>query len=140
MARTVLDAALLHEAIGGHDPLDSTSIDAPLPVLAECARRGAEGDLSGLRVGVVRELGGEGHTDGYEDGVLDRVRPSRRAAGEHGRRGPRGLLPGVRPRAGRLLPDRARARRRPTWPASTASGTACGSATTAAATSTRSWR
>ena len=29
MARTVLDAALLHEAIGGHDPLDSTSIDAP---------------------------------------------------------------------------------------------------------------
>ena len=49
MARTVLDAALLHEAIGGHDPLDSTSIDAPLPVLAECARRGAEGDLSGLR-------------------------------------------------------------------------------------------
>ena len=73
MARTVLDAALLHEAIGGHDPLDSTSIDAPVPVLAECARRGAEGDLSGLTVGVVRELGGEGHTDGYEQGVLARV-------------------------------------------------------------------
>nr|WP_241038287.1 Asp-tRNA(Asn)/Glu-tRNA(Gln) amidotransferase subunit GatA [Blastococcus litoris] len=72
MARTVLDAALLHEAIGGHDPLDSTSIDAPLPVLAECARRGADGDLSGLTIGVVRELGGEGHTDGYEQGVLDR--------------------------------------------------------------------
>ena len=49
MARTVLDAALLHEAIGGHDPLDSTSIDSPLPVLAEHARRGADGDLSGLR-------------------------------------------------------------------------------------------
>jgi aspartyl-tRNA(Asn)/glutamyl-tRNA(Gln) amidotransferase subunit A len=73
MARTVLDAALLHEAIGGHDPLDSTSIDAPMPVLAECARRGADGDLSGLKVGVVRELGGEGHTDGYEQGVLGRV-------------------------------------------------------------------
>jgi aspartyl-tRNA(Asn)/glutamyl-tRNA(Gln) amidotransferase subunit A len=72
MARTVLDAALLHEAIGGHDPLDSTSIDAPLPVLAEAARRGAEGDLSGLKVGVVRELGGEGHADGYEPGVLTR--------------------------------------------------------------------
>ena len=37
MARTVLDAALLHEAIGGHDPLDSTSIDAP----AAGAGRGA---------------------------------------------------------------------------------------------------
>jgi aspartyl-tRNA(Asn)/glutamyl-tRNA(Gln) amidotransferase subunit A len=73
MARTVLDAALLHEAIGGYDPLDSTSIDAPLPVLAEAARRGAEGELAGLKVGIVRELGGEGHTDGYEDGVLARV-------------------------------------------------------------------
>ena len=28
VTRTVLDAALLHEVIGGHDPLDSTSIDA----------------------------------------------------------------------------------------------------------------
>jgi aspartyl-tRNA(Asn)/glutamyl-tRNA(Gln) amidotransferase subunit A len=72
MARTVLDAALMHEAIGGHDPCDSTSIDAPVPLLAEHARRGATGDLSGLRVGVVRELGGDGHTDGYERGVLDR--------------------------------------------------------------------
>jgi len=72
MARTVLDAALLHEAIGGHDPLDSTSIPAPLPPLAECARRGAEGDLSGVRIGVVRELGGEGHAEGYEPGVLAR--------------------------------------------------------------------
>src|SRR5918911_1291853 len=72
MARTVLDAALLHEAIGGHDPYDSTSIDAPMPLLAESARRGAEGDLSGLRVGVVRELGGEGHREGYEEGVLAR--------------------------------------------------------------------
>src|SRR3954462_4477987 len=30
-ARTVLDAALLHQVIGGHDPMDSTSIDAPVP-------------------------------------------------------------------------------------------------------------
>ena len=44
----------------------------PLPALAECARRGAEGDLSGMPIGVVRELGGEGHADGYEPGVLAR--------------------------------------------------------------------
>src|SRR5579875_385676 len=31
LARTVLDAALLHEAISGHDRLDSTSLDAPVP-------------------------------------------------------------------------------------------------------------
>ncbi len=74
-ARCTLDAALLHEAIGGHDPLDSTQHRLPgAAVLAEHARRGADGDLSGLRVGVVRELGGEGHTDGYESGVLDSVR------------------------------------------------------------------
>ncbi|MFP5372518.1 MAG: Asp-tRNA(Asn)/Glu-tRNA(Gln) amidotransferase subunit GatA [Actinomycetes bacterium] len=72
MARTVLDAALLHEAIGGHDPLDSTSIDGPRPVLAQHARVGAAGSLEGTRIGVVRELGQEGHTDGYEEGVLAR--------------------------------------------------------------------
>ena len=40
-ARTVLDAALLHEVIAGHDPLDSTSIDAPVPPVVEAARNGS---------------------------------------------------------------------------------------------------
>jgi aspartyl-tRNA(Asn)/glutamyl-tRNA(Gln) amidotransferase subunit A len=74
MARTVLDAALMHEVIGGHDPRDSTSIDAPLPPLAEAARAGARGELAGLTIGVVKELGGDGHADGYEPGVLARTR------------------------------------------------------------------
>ena len=65
-ARTVLDAALLHEVIGGHDPLDSTSIDAPVPPVVAAARAGASGDLAGVRVGVVSELSGEG----YQPGVL----------------------------------------------------------------------
>ncbi|GAA4413696.1 Asp-tRNA(Asn)/Glu-tRNA(Gln) amidotransferase subunit GatA [Actinokineospora soli] len=65
-ARTVLDAALLHEVIAGHDPLDSTSIDAPVPPVVAAVREGQTGDLSGVRVGIVTELGGEG----YQDGVL----------------------------------------------------------------------
>lgn len=65
-ARTVLDAALLHEVIAGHDPLDSTSIDAPVPSVVQAAREGGNGDLSGVKVGVVRELSGEG----YQAGVL----------------------------------------------------------------------
>ena len=65
-ARTVLDAALLHEVIAGHDPMDSTSIDAPVPPVVDAARRGASSDLSGLRVGVVKELGGEGYQAGVE--------------------------------------------------------------------------
>jgi aspartyl-tRNA(Asn)/glutamyl-tRNA(Gln) amidotransferase subunit A len=64
--RTVLDAALLHEVIAGHDPCDSTSIAAPAPPVAAAAREGARADLAGVRVGVVRELGGEG----YQAGVL----------------------------------------------------------------------
>src|SRR6202453_4200534 len=31
LTRNVLDTALLHEVISGHDPCDSTSIDAPVP-------------------------------------------------------------------------------------------------------------
>jgi aspartyl-tRNA(Asn)/glutamyl-tRNA(Gln) amidotransferase subunit A len=72
VTRTVLDAALLHELIGGHDPLDSTSIDAPLPDLVGAVRAGATGDLTGVRIGVVKELGGEG----YQAGVLARFQES----------------------------------------------------------------
>ena len=64
-ARSVLDAALLHEAFSGHDPLDSTSIDAPVPPVVEAARRA---DVAGMRVGVVKEFGGEG----TQRGVLNR--------------------------------------------------------------------
>lgn len=63
-ARTVLDAAMLHETIGGHDPMDSTSVQAPVPGLVEAAQQGAAGDLTGVRVGVVREFGGEGYQSG----------------------------------------------------------------------------
>jgi aspartyl-tRNA(Asn)/glutamyl-tRNA(Gln) amidotransferase subunit A len=66
LGRTVLDAALLFEAMAGHDPLDSTSIPGPVAPAVAAAREGANGDLSGLRVGVVRDLGGEG----YQPGVL----------------------------------------------------------------------
>jgi len=62
-ARTVLDAALLHEAMAGHDPRDSTSIDAPVPGVVEAARRA---DVRGLRVGVVKEFGGDGYQPGVE--------------------------------------------------------------------------
>jgi aspartyl-tRNA(Asn)/glutamyl-tRNA(Gln) amidotransferase subunit A len=66
-ARTVLDAALLHEVIAGHDALDSTSIDAPVPSVVAAARAGATGDLRGVRVGVVTDLAGG---DGYQAGVI----------------------------------------------------------------------
>lgn len=72
VTRTVLDSALLHELVGGHDPRDSTSIREKVPALVEAARQGAAGDLRGLRVGVVTELSGEG----YESGVSARFAES----------------------------------------------------------------
>ena len=71
-ARTVLDTALLHEVISGHDPADSTSLAEPMPDIVGAARLGATGDLTGVRIGVVRELSGEG----YQDGVRTRFEES----------------------------------------------------------------
>ena len=70
--RSVLDAALLHELIGGHDPRDSTSLTDPATGYVAAAREGVSGDLRGLRIGVVRELQGEG----YQPGVLARFEES----------------------------------------------------------------
>lgn len=68
-ARTVLDAALLHEAIAGHDQKDSTSINAPTPKVVDAAKRA---DVKGLKIGVIKELQG----DGYQKGVLNRFNES----------------------------------------------------------------
>jgi aspartyl-tRNA(Asn)/glutamyl-tRNA(Gln) amidotransferase subunit A len=72
VTRTVLDAALLHEVIGGHDPLDSTSVDQPVGNLVEAVKQGSTGDLAGLRVGVITEMSGEG----WQAGVLARFQDS----------------------------------------------------------------
>ena len=64
-ARTVLDAALLHEAIAGYDPMDSTSLREPVPEVVAAAKRA---DVAGMRIGLVKELGGEG----YQPGVRQR--------------------------------------------------------------------
>lgn len=77
VTRSVLDAALLHELIGGHDPHDSTSINEPVPGVVAAAQQGATGDLKGLRVGVVKELSGEGYQAGVSarfDESLDQLR------------------------------------------------------------------
>jgi len=64
-ARTVLDAALLHQVIAGYDPMDSTSLQQPVPDVVAAAKHA---DVAGMRIGLVRELGGEG----YQAGVRQR--------------------------------------------------------------------
>ena len=68
-ARTVLDSALLHEAIAGHDERDSTSINAPVPQIVAAAKRL---DVKGMKIGVIKELSGSG----FQAGVSARIAES----------------------------------------------------------------
>jgi len=67
VSRTVLDSALLHDVIKGHDPRDSTSLRDEWPSFTDAARAGlTEGSLRGVRVGIVKELNGEGFQAGVK--------------------------------------------------------------------------
>ena len=61
--RTVLDTALLHEVMAGHDPKDATSINAPVPAVVAAAK---SGDVKGMKIGVIRQLQGEGYQKGVQ--------------------------------------------------------------------------
>ena len=69
-ARTVLDAALLHQAIAGYDPMDSTSLNQPVPDVVAAAK---SRDIAGMRIGLVRELGGEGYQAGVQQRFAEAV-------------------------------------------------------------------
>ncbi|MCQ9343600.1 Asp-tRNA(Asn)/Glu-tRNA(Gln) amidotransferase subunit GatA [Corynebacterium kozikiae] len=69
-ARTVLDTALLHEVIAGHDKYDATSVNRPVAPVVEAAREGARGDLKGMKVGVVKQF----NREGYQPGVIEQFR------------------------------------------------------------------
>jgi len=61
---TVADAALLMEVIGGHDPLDSTSLPQPMPSLTSVLGQG----VKGMRIGRLADM-----PDGCEPEVLARM-------------------------------------------------------------------
>ena len=61
--RTVLDTALLHEVIAGHDAHDATSINAAVPAVIAAAK---SGDVKGLKIGVIKQLQGEGYQMGVQ--------------------------------------------------------------------------
>jgi aspartyl-tRNA(Asn)/glutamyl-tRNA(Gln) amidotransferase subunit A len=51
-ARSVEDAALMYDAMGGHDTMDATSVDMPFETTAGHLRQ----DLRGVKVGIVKEF------------------------------------------------------------------------------------
>ena len=58
-ARTVEDAANLLQVISGLDPKDSTSLDVPV----ENYSKSLNNDIKGRKIGVIKELMGEGLSD-----------------------------------------------------------------------------
>jgi aspartyl-tRNA(Asn)/glutamyl-tRNA(Gln) amidotransferase subunit A len=74
-AMSVADAALCLEVIGGHDPMDSTSIAEPAPSLTSVLGEGVEG----LRIGVAREL-----IEGSDPDVAARVQAAADALADAG--------------------------------------------------------
>ena len=81
MGQTAEDCALLLEVLAGHDPMDSTSIDLPVPRYSETIRQ----PLEGLRLGLVREHFGAGLDAEVEAAVREAV-ARLRVAGGHGQR------------------------------------------------------
>ena len=69
VARNVQDAALLHDVIAGHDERDSTSLPEDLGSMVAAAKNGS---LAGVKVGVIKELSGEG----FQAGVSARFNES----------------------------------------------------------------
>ena len=61
MGRNVADAAALHELLAGHDPLDSTSLPDEVGGFLSAARTS---ELKGKKLGVIKQLAGEGYQDG----------------------------------------------------------------------------
>ena len=69
VSRNVLDSALIQDLIAGHDPHDSTSLPESLGSMADAARKL---DVKGMRIGVIKELMG----DGFQPGVMNRFKES----------------------------------------------------------------
>lgn len=79
-ARTVLDTALLHEVIAGYDSFDATSVNRPVAPVVAAAREGANGDLSGVKVGVVKQF----DRAGWQPGVMENYHAALRQLTEQG--------------------------------------------------------
>ncbi len=70
LAHTAQDCALALEAMAGHDPLDSTSVDWPIPRYTESVTR----PLVGLTLGLAREHFGQGLESQVESAVREALK------------------------------------------------------------------
>ncbi len=78
LTRTVEDAALILQAIAGHDPADSTSLDAPVPDYLASLHQG----VAGLKLGLPREYMGDGIDPGVRACIESAIRSLSAAGAE----------------------------------------------------------
>ena len=67
LTKDVTDAAIFLNAMVGHDPKDSTSVDLPVPD----HRRSLIDDVKNLKIGVIKELLGEGIGSNVKRSILE---------------------------------------------------------------------
>lgn len=67
MTRSVMDSALLQSVIQGHDNRESTSLPDFNPDIVSATKDGQKMDLTGKKIGVIKEL----HGEGFDKGILD---------------------------------------------------------------------
>lgn len=70
MTKTAEDAAVLMNIIGGHDPMDSTSANVPLPDFTAALSN----DVKGLKVGIPKEYFGKGLDADVEQAVQEAIK------------------------------------------------------------------
>ncbi len=78
LTRSVEDAAILLQTMAGHDPLDSTSIDAPVPDYSKTLKDG----IKGLRIGIPKEYFVEGLAPEVETSIKAAVETYKGAGAE----------------------------------------------------------
>ncbi|MEK6577070.1 MAG: Asp-tRNA(Asn)/Glu-tRNA(Gln) amidotransferase subunit GatA, partial [Nitrospirota bacterium] len=69
ITKDVTDSAILLNIIGGHDPLDSTSVNTPMPDFTGFL----EGGIKGVRIGIPKEYFIEGMDMEVERSVMDSI-------------------------------------------------------------------
>ena len=70
MTKTAEDAAVLLNVIGGHDPMDSTSANLPLPDFTA----NLSNDVKGLKIGIPKEYFGKGLDTNVEKAVQEAIK------------------------------------------------------------------
>lgn len=70
VSNSVLDSAMLQDIIAGHDPHDSTSLTESLGSMTTAVK---QADPKGLRVGIIKQLSGEGFQPGVKAAFEDTV-------------------------------------------------------------------